>query len=82
MKLVEDTYFKHPGNFISGCALPLNDNGIVENVCFLHCTFHPACSEICFVNCVFISCQGEDYIYNTSSQCITIDAKISFEVKK
>lgn len=67
MRIVENHYFKHYVDepkltFISGCSLPNAENGIVKNVVFRNCTFHPGCKGWRFVNCEFVNCCGDNYI--------------------
>lgn len=60
---IKDRYFKQYAEtpeiqFISGLPLPRSENGMVENVQFIGCDFHPCCKDFRFVNCDFIGCSG------------------------
>ena len=63
--VVKNTYFKQDADdpktrFISGLPLPQSDNGVVRNVQFIGCDFHPACESYKFENCEFIGCSGHE----------------------
>ncbi len=64
--VVENRYYKSYSDepertFISGLPLPQSDNGVVRNVQFIGCDFHPACRSYKFENCEFIGCSGDDH---------------------
>jgi len=65
MKQVEikNCYFKQYADypdmrFISGLPMPNLVDGVVGNVRFIGCSFHPACEDFRFENCDFIGCSG------------------------
>ena len=56
---VKDTYFKDAGDgrsFMSGLRLPRDSDGVVRNIRFIDCTFHPSCKSASFENCEFQDC--------------------------
>ena len=61
MKEIRNVYYKdqdpkHP--LMSGLPLPKDSDGIVRNIRFLDCTFHPNCQDVKFENCQFAGCSG------------------------
>jgi hypothetical protein len=59
------SYFKDqpPGRpLLSGLPLPKDGDGVVRNVRFLGCLFHPNCGRVKFEGCEFVDCDGEEWI--------------------
>ena len=57
----DNWYFKYQSpeeNLISGRPLPKDDDGIVRNIEFVNCEFHPNCEPSHFENCTFTNCYG------------------------
>jgi hypothetical protein len=62
---ISNRYYKdRPAGVVlmSGLPLPKDENGIVRNIDFVNCEFHPNCRSIPFVNCTFESCDGADQL--------------------
>ena len=49
---------------ISGLPLPKDEDGVVRNIEFVECTFHPNCSEVKFEGCTFVRCRGMEYLHH------------------
>lgn len=57
----DNYYFKdrpEGKTLMSGYPLPKGDDGIVRNITFLNCDFHPNCRPKLFVQCTFTNCDG------------------------
>lgn len=60
MQTIENHYFKDAGDgvtFMSGLPLPRDPDGVVRNIRFVRCEFHPCCRAV-FENCVMEDCDG------------------------
>jgi hypothetical protein len=65
MRLMKDRYYKNAARdvkLISGLPLPKDEDGVVRNVLFKGCDFHPSCGEVVFEGCEFVDCQGVEWL--------------------
>ena len=59
-KTYKHCYFKDSGSglpFISGRPLPVDTDGIVRNIDFIACDFHPICKCAMYEGCTFTDCR-------------------------
>lgn len=57
--VIVNTYFRDDGtgrSFMSGYPLPRGYKGVIRNVTFVGCEFHPDCCGSMFKNCHFVDC--------------------------
>ena len=68
MREIKNTYFKDQDPrrpLLSGLPLPKGEDGVVRDIHFIDCNFHPNCDPKFFVDCKFTNCNGpEDYDWN------------------
>lgn len=69
---LENRYYKDGGEgdrYISGLALPRGDDGLIRDIRFVKCDFHPICGSLknVFVGCEFIECEGQEYLVRRES---------------
>lgn len=60
MREIKNTYFKDFGDhvgYMSGCPIPVDNDGVCRNIRFWRCTFHAGC-RVPYENCDFVDCDG------------------------